>query len=337
MPSIPAGRLLGVPLRIGVSWLVIIPIVGIALFAGIPIATGSTGGRIAVAAGGTLLLFVSVIVHEVGHLVAARRRDVPVGGIRVFLLGGYSDLALDSVTPRTEIVVAAAGPITSAILALVVGGVGLLIPDVGGLHRTAGVVVLVNVAIAMGNLLPGLPLDGGRVVRGMLRSAGWSIRRAERGATWLGLAMGVLLTIAGFVLAVMGRAASMVVAPAGMVLILLATGTRPLAAKRAADVMRPAGEALGETDPVSGLDPAGFPVPVVRGTKVVGLVLAPGAGLAGELMVPVTPGDLVDADCDLEELARRLADGSRPLLVVERGRLVGILEMADLQRVAGIA
>jgi len=335
MPSIPAGRLLGVPFRIGLSWLVVVPVVGIALFAGIPIAAGSTGGRIAVAAGGTLLLFVSVIVHEVGHLAAARRLAVPVDGSRVFLLGGFSDVGFDSVAPRAEIVVAAAGPITSAILALVVGGVGLLIPDVAGLHRTAAVVVLVNVAIAMGNLLPGLPLDGGRVVRGMLRSAGWSVRRAERGATWLGLAMGILLTIAGFALAVMGRTTSMVVAPAGMVLVLLATGTRPLPAKRASDVMRPAGEAIGETDPVSGLDPARFPVPVVRGTKVVGVVVSPAAGLAGESMVPVTPGDLVDADCDLEELTRRIAGGSRPLLVVERGRLVGVVLAEDVEPMTG--
>jgi Zn-dependent protease len=335
MPSIPAGRLLGVPLRIGLSWLVVIPIVGVALFAGIPIAEGSASGRTVVAVGGTLLLFLSVIIHEGGHLAAAHRLAVPVAGAKVFLLGGYSDVALDSVTPRTEVVVAAAGPVTSAIVALIVGGIGLLVPDVAGLHRTAGVVVLVNVAIAMANLLPGLPLDGGRVVRGMLRSAGWSARRAERGVTWLGLGTGVVLTIAGFALAVLGRATSLMVAPAGLVLVLLATESRPIPAMRAGDVMRPAGEAIVETDPVSGLDPARFPAPVVRGTKVVGLVLLPAAGLAGELMVPVTTGDLVDADCDLEELTRRLAGGRRHLLVVERGRLVGIVVGDDLGLVAG--
>ena len=88
---------------------------------------------------------------------------------------------------------------------------------------------------------------------------------------------------------------------------------------------------------MSSLDPTRFPVPVVRGTKVVGLVLTPAAGLAGESMVPVLPGDLVDAECDLAELTRRLGGGTRPLLVVERGRLVGIVEVADLRGVAGTA
>ena len=64
-------------------------------------------------------------------------------------------------------------------------------------------------------------------------------------------------------------------------------------------------------------------------------MLSPAPGLAGELMVPVTPGDLVDADCDLEELTRRLAGGHRHLLVVERGRLVGIVVGEDLERMAG--
>jgi Zn-dependent protease len=331
IPAIPAGRVLGVPLRIGVSWIVVIPIVGIGLFAGIPIEAGSPAARAVVAAGATMLLFASVVIHEMGHIAAARRLGVPVSGVQVFLVGGYSDVALDRVPPRTEITVAVAGPGASALLALLIGGVALVVPDVAGLHWAAGVVVLVNVAVSAANLLPGLPLDGGRVVRGMLRAAGWSARRAERAGLWLGMGVGFGLSIAGLVAAVMGRAASLVMAPAGMLLVLLAAGTRTVPGTRATDVMRPVGEPISEVEQVAGLAEGRFPVPVVRGTKVVGLVLSATPGLAGEVMTPVTPGDLIAADCDLDEVTRRITADRRPLLVVERGRLVGVVVAEDVE------
>ena len=122
--------------------------------------------RLLVAGGGTVLLFVSVIVHELGHVVMARRRRVAVDGISVFLLGGYSEIELDDVPPSVEIAVAVAGSLASVFLALVLGGVAVALPDVGGLARVASVLMLVNAAVAVFNLLPGLPLDGGHVVRG---------------------------------------------------------------------------------------------------------------------------------------------------------------------------
>ena len=331
IPAIPAGRVLGVPLRIGVSWIVVIPVVGIGLFAGIPIEAGSATARAVVAAGATLLLFASVIVHEIGHVAAARRLGVPVSGVQVFLVGGYSDLALDSVTPRTEIMVAAAGPVASAVVALVMGGAALVAPDVAGLHRAAGVVVLMNVAVGAANLLPGLPLDGGRVMRGMLRAAGWSARRADRAGLWLGMGVGLFLSVSGLVAAVMGKAASLVMAPAGMLLVLLAAGTRPVPGAGAADVMRPVGEPVSEVEQVAGLAAGRFPVPVVRGTRVVGVVLSATTGLAGEVMTPVMPGDLIAADCDLVEVTRRITAERRPLLVVEQGRLVGVVVAEDVE------
>jgi CBS domain-containing protein len=71
-------------------------------------------------------------------------------------------------------------------------------------------------------------------------------------------------------------------------------------------------------------------VPVVRGTRVVGLVRPGAAGLAGEAMQPVGPADVVDASADLEEVRRRFVTGPRPLLVTDGGRLVGVVEPEDV-------
>jgi hypothetical protein len=145
------------------------------------------------------------------------------------------------------------------------------------------------------------------------------------------MGVGFLLSVAGFVAAVMGRAASLVMAPAGMLLVLLAAGTRPVLGARATDVMRPVGEPISEVEQVAGLAEGRFPVAVVRGTRVVGLVLSAAPGLACEVMTPVTPGDLIAADCDLDEVTRRITADRRPLLVVERGRLVGVVVAQDLE------
>lgn len=329
IPGIPAGRLLGAPLRIGLSWVFIVPLVGIALFAGIPADAGPVWGRGTVAAVGTVAVFLSVLLHEAAHVAVARVLSIPVAGVRVFFVGGCSDIDLDGVPARSETAVAAAGPVTSAVLALVIGGVGVVAPDVAGWHRVAGMVVLVNLGLSALNLLPVLPLDGGRVLRGMLRAAGWSTRRTERVVVWSAGAIGVALTVTGFVAAIAGRSSSLVVAPAGMLTVLLAVGARPSPIARVGDLMRPVAAAVGEAEAVAERRGSHL-VPVARGTRVVGLLRPGAAGLAGEAMQPVGPGDVVDVSADLEEVRRRFATGPRPLLVTDGGRLVGVVVPEDV-------
>jgi Zn-dependent protease len=118
-----------------------------------------------------ILLGASVLAHELGHCVAALRLGLPVRRVRLFLLGGLSEIAKTPRRPSHEGVVAAAGPAVSIVLALVCGLIVLVLPDGGPIWLLVAECAFANVVVALFNLLPGLPLDGGR----MLRAGVWAL------------------------------------------------------------------------------------------------------------------------------------------------------------------
>ena len=146
-----------------------------------------------------VLLYASVLVHELSHSVVARRFGLPVRAITLHILGGVSEIEREPRSPGREFLVAAAGPALSLMLAA--GGYGLLhfapLPPVGRLLAEA--LTVANLIVGVFNLLPGLPLDGGRIVR----AAVWKITRRQRtagvAAGWIGrgVAVAVLLASAG--------------------------------------------------------------------------------------------------------------------------------------------
>jgi Zn-dependent protease len=218
---IRAGRLLGVPLSVGSSWVVLVPVVGWAIFAGIPGDLGSTGARMLVAGLGTALLFFSIVVHELGHVVAARVLGLPVREVVVFLMGGYTDMDLDSAPPLAEARVALVGPATSATLVVVLWVLSLALPEAAGLRHVAEILVLVNGAVAFFNLAPVAPLDGGRILRGNLRASGWNAVRAERLGALLGIVLGVALLAGGAWAERVGSGLTVLAVPSGLLLLLL--------------------------------------------------------------------------------------------------------------------
>ncbi|GAA4845920.1 site-2 protease family protein [Saccharopolyspora rosea] len=124
----------------------------------------------------TVLLAVSVLLHELGHCLVALRLGLPVRRVRLFLLGGISEVSRTPVKPAQEGVVAAAGPAVSIALAAATGVGWFALAPVGAIWLLVAQTCVANLAVAVFNLLPGLPLDGGR----MLRAATWSVtgRRA---------------------------------------------------------------------------------------------------------------------------------------------------------------
>jgi len=146
-----------------------------------------------------LLLGASVLAHELGHCVVALRYGLPVRRVRLFLLGGLSEIARTPRKPAQEGMVAAAGPGVSVVLAALFGATLLVVPDDGALWVLLIECTAANVAVAVFNLLPGLPLDGGR----MLRAGVWALtgRRAAgttAAAVGGGLVAGALLVWALF-------------------------------------------------------------------------------------------------------------------------------------------
>jgi Zn-dependent protease len=329
--GLPAGRIAGVPLRIGPSWLVIAPVVGLALFAGVSPSLGAFWPRAATAAGGALMVLASVVVHEVGHVVIARRHRVPVRQMAVFLLGGYSDMDLDEEPPPVQMSISAAGPIASVVFAGLISLSTMVLPESAGLWRTARVLVLVNGAIAVFNLLPAYPLDGGRISVALLREGGWPRARAERFVANAAVALGVAGATLGVVAATQHSIGSILLWPSGVLLVGLGVASRPRV-PRAGEVMRPFRSVLGETDPVG----ESVPAVVVSGERVVGVIVALGqtGGLAAEVMIAVEPADLVGRSERLAGAALRRLEAGRPLVVVDEGIVRGLILRGSAQPAA---
>ncbi len=201
------GRILGIEIRVDTSWIFIALLVAYSLHqtfqARFPQLSSGSALVLAIIFG--LLFFGSVLAHEMAHAVTARRRGIEVQGITLFLFGGATHAKVDSRRPQDELVVSVLGPLTS----LVLGGLFLLVtqalgggdqPVAGGFRYLGGV----NIVLAVFNMLPGFPLDGGRVLRALVWRATGNFSRATRIASIAGQTVGYLLLAWGLVLLARG-------------------------------------------------------------------------------------------------------------------------------------
>ena len=172
------ARLWGIPLRIHPTWLVILLIATVAFQRDYQPA-GSGGDLLiwGLAFLTALLLFVSVLLHELGHSLVALSQGVKVRSITLFLLGGVASVDRECATPMGAALVAAAGPAVSLALAglflALRGPAGQLAPGLGQMVLQLG---LLNLTLALFNLLPGLPLDGGLLLKALV----WQISGSQR-------------------------------------------------------------------------------------------------------------------------------------------------------------
>ncbi len=191
----------GVPVRLDASWLLIAVAVVWSLATTLADPDRATAATIAIAVVAAIGFFASILAHELGHALAARRRDHHVHGITLFVFGGLTAMDDDARTWRDEFVIAAIGPWVSFNLAAVFGMVtGAM--DWFGLAPTAaevlGMLGWLNLGLAVFNLVPGAPLDGGRVLRAVLWPLLGSRRRASRVAAASGVVVGLgLWALAG--------------------------------------------------------------------------------------------------------------------------------------------
>lgn len=263
----------------------------------------ATGVAVAVAIGLGVLLGLSVLAHELGHCVVARLLGIEVVAVRLYLLGGASELATGPAGARDEALVAAAGPAVSGLLA---GACWLALQPVPD-HTLTWLVLLLlalsNLVIAAFNLLPALPLDGGRVVRAGI----WGLTGSRRAGTIAAVVGGLLL-----VAALLGWAVLLVVAdgaaallPAGIAVVMALFVGAGLVAERDDD---------DGSDGPGTADSAGWPArtplrslarPVVRLAADVPVATALDAGADG-VVVLAEPGGVARGVLDTG-LARDLA------------------------------
>lgn len=206
--SIRFGRILGIP--VGIHW----GALALGLLFTVSLATTTLAAlapetsierRSVVAAAAVLAFFVSILAHEFGHAVAARHHGVGVAGITLWVMGGVAKLEQPAPNARAEFQIAIAGPAVSAAAGIFFGSLAVIV-DAAVTARLAVIVLIwlggINLILALFNLLPGAPLDGGRVLTAWLWHHNDDGEQSRVVAGRCGLVLGVLLVVAGVWIAV---------------------------------------------------------------------------------------------------------------------------------------
>jgi Zn-dependent protease/CBS domain-containing protein len=188
------GRVAGIEIRIDPSWTFIALLIGYTFY--LIVASRftelATGSAVLIAIGMAMLFFASVLLHELAHSVVARGRGVEVKGITLFLFGGATHADLETKDPTDELIISVVGPLTSLAVGAVFWGFSVLSGETS-IGYAFGYLGWVNGALAVFNLLPGFPLDGGRILRSLVWRSTNDLLRATRIAARAGRVVGFLL------------------------------------------------------------------------------------------------------------------------------------------------
>ncbi|GBE04677.1 MAG TPA: CBS domain-containing protein [Nitrospirae bacterium] len=353
------AKVMGIPIKLHVSWFVIFVVITYLLATQyfpqvapeLPHATNWLRGAVA-----ALLLFLSVVIHELSHSFVALRYNIPITSITLFIIGGVAQMKKEPSSPKIELKMALAGPLSSYLLCLIFFILFKLLGDYKGLEAIAYYLFYLNAVLGTFNLMPGFPMDGGRVLRALLWKRSGNYVDATKKASKAGQAIALMFMVFGFTLLMAGR-------PDGLWFLLIAwflytaaqTSFQQAAAKgilakiRVRDFMTGNIIAIDSSVPVSEVVAnyflrygfGGFPV--TDGGKPVGIISlreirqAPRGRwndtTAGEVMQPFDRSLAVSEDDDISTILERMVqeDKSR-FLVIRNDELVGLITRSGIAR-----
>jgi Zn-dependent protease/predicted transcriptional regulator len=355
------ARIFGIEVRVDSSWAVIALLITYSMYLRISLLYRdlSGGAAVGLAVLATVLFFGSVLTHELAHALVSQARGIRVQDITLFLFGGATRARVESRGPGDEFLIAVVGPLTSLLLAglfwlIDVVGRGVLSTPVAGMFGYLG---WVNLLLAAFNLVPGFPLDGGRLLRSAIWKATGSFGQATRIASLAGQGVGWLLVAAGVAFLLGGNLAGGIwFAFIGWFLVQAARSSyedlqlrEMLRGVEAEDVM--AGNLLrippelslqdAVDDYFMRYDHGAFPVD--EQGQTIGLLTLRGVRRVPreqwpirrvrDLMVPLGDQVVVAPDARMDGVLGKLQDGEAGrVLVVQRGEVVGIITPSDLSR-----
>jgi Zn-dependent protease len=198
--AISLGRILGIPIGLDYSWFLIFALVTWMLAASYypsEFTNWPAAQYWVVGAATAIMLFVSVLLHELGHSVVAMRYRIPVRSITLFIFGGVAQIGSEPPSAGAEFWIAIAGPVVSFALAILFGLLQPLFGAAAPLLALAKYLAYINGTLALFNLIPGFPLDGGRVFRAVVWGVTHNLRRATLIAANVGRGIAFLFIIAG--------------------------------------------------------------------------------------------------------------------------------------------
>lgn len=358
------GSILGFEIRIDLSWFVIFFLVfwslSVAVFPN-QLPQLSRGTHLVMGTAGTLLFFASLLIHELSHALASRSKGIPVAGITLFIFGGMAWATREPDRPEDEILIAGIGPVTSLALAVLFQLIAWLSASAGfgpGFIAVASYLAFINLALAIFNMIPGFPLDGGRVFRAAVWKATGDKAKATRWAVGGGRAFGLVLIVLGAFQALAGAPLG------GLWLVFIGWFLRNLAGTSlqqqllhdllagfvAADLMSPQPEVVSSRLPLEDLVQDHFmrlrfgSYPVMDGGDLVGMITLEDvkkmsveerrSGRVAHAMTPlhecavIAPSTTVESA--LQQMSRPQAGGRA--LVVDQGHLIGIISASDVSR-----
>lgn len=353
------GRLFGVPVYVAPTWFLIAALITVVFGPTVNDRLGLGTASYLVAFAFAVLLYLSVLVHELSHSVVALQFGLPVRRISLYLLGGVSEIEKEPETPGREFAVAVAGPILSLALA----GVGYFLVRVLDPETVLGFLALeltiANFIVGIFNLLPGLPLDGGRVLQAAVWKATGRRTTGLLAAGWIGRGVAVLVVVAPLLMSIASAGGISLFTVLWGVLIatfiwagatqaiqsakvrerLPSLRARPLTRRAlpiGADV--PLAEALRQAheDGARALvivDAEGRPTALVNEAAVSATPEQRRPWVAvGTLARALAPGLILDAQLEGEDLVRAMhATPATEYLVVEpTGQVYGVLSTADV-------
>ena len=359
------GRVFGIEIEIDYTWFVIFFLLVYMLASpngpfGRGILAAPVGLRVAMSFLAALLFFGSVLLHELSHSVVALRNGMKITGITLFIFGGVSKLSDEPQSPGIEFRMAIAGPITSFVLAAIFFALAR------GVHVGIHGVVLgtvfawlaaINAMLGLFNLLPGFPLDGGRVLRATLWRWLRSLGEATRIAAASGRGLGTLMIVGGIFLFLTGQGLNGIwLAMIGWFLTNAAHASYQQLVVRQALVGVPVATVMTrEVHSVPGdltleelihehiltYDHSSYPV--FEGDQLVGTLTLKSVGAvprekraavtAREVASPLSQEQTISPEADLwTALTKMAASGDGPLLVMSHVSLVGIISRSDIMR-----
>jgi Zn-dependent protease/CBS domain-containing protein len=357
--SVELGRIFGIRIGINWSWLVVFALITWSLAADLEdrYDAVSTGEAVALSVGAAVLFFASLLAHELGHALQARREGMEIEGITLWLFGGVAKFRGMFPSAGAEFRIAIAGPFVTLVIGVVFAGVAWLADLPGPIDGLVGWLGVVNLMLLAFNLLPALPLDGGRVLRAALWGARRDFASATRIAALVGRGFGFLFIGLGVVAFIVSGAISGAwLAFIGWFLLGAASAEARYIAVR---------DALGglRVRDLMARDPASVPpdlslgrfmddvvwnrryttYPVVEGDRAVGLL--PFRRVAEiprtewddrsvrDTMIPRDKVPVVREDEEVLETIDDLSEGDvHRALVLDGDRLVGLLSVTDVAR-----
>jgi Zn-dependent protease len=347
--SLRLATIRGIPIRIHFSFLVLMFFLGWRTFS-------SAGIRVALIEQILVLaVFVCVALHELGHAAAAIRHGIPIRGITLYPFGGVARMARTPPQGMVEVVIASAGPAVNLAIAgvlFVVSAGAVLSPGDGLGPRMLSMLFWANLILAAFNLLPAFPLDGGRILRGLLTTRiGWA--RATVWAASIGQVAAALLILVGLIQDFWLVLAGLLVLPAANAELRYALAVKQFVNRRVGEVVRtelitiPVATTISEAAELSVATPlADFllidqhrPVAYLSAPRLWARVRSDEPGTEPVIAIAEPLADPIPSDTPVEDAIAYFRQGGPEVAAVvdNQGRPVGVISKGDLTRAALLA